>query len=175
MTGGWAFSYIQRVAEAGFVNGTGDGRFSPRMNLSGNQLVTILGRIFWRDEAAAITQPEDTWYSAYVRCAREKGLLTNLSGMDMNAALPRYAAAEILYRTAVAVDMDLSSTKDYSEVPSPGYDTDTFHDAIAWNYANGVINGMDDGFFHGGGTLTREQTAAVIIRFVDTYNRQVPV
>ena len=175
MTSGWAFSYIQRAAKAGFVNGTGNGRFSPLMNLSGNQLVTIIGRIFWRDEVAAITTASDTWYSAYARYAQQKGLLTNLSGIDMNAELPRYAAAEILYRTAIAVDMDLSNTKSYAEVANPGYSTSTFHDAIAWNYANGVINGMGDGYFHGNGTLTREQTATVIIRFVDTYNRQVPV
>ena len=41
---GWEAPYVSAVYKAGFVSGTGEGRFSPELNITREELVTILSR-----------------------------------------------------------------------------------------------------------------------------------
>lgn len=45
----WGYADIEAVAEAGLMNGTGGGAFSPEMKVSVAQFLTLLGRLVFPD------------------------------------------------------------------------------------------------------------------------------
>lgn len=68
----WAYSYVQRAALAGVVNGTGGGQFSPDKPLTLAEFTAMVLRGVYGEE------PEHTgagqWYSAYTAAADALGL-----------------------------------------------------------------------------------------------------
>ena len=48
----WGYTDIEAVAEAGLMNGTGGGAFSPEMKVSVAQFLTLLGRLVFPDVKA---------------------------------------------------------------------------------------------------------------------------
>ena len=44
-TGHWAYAYVRQAAQAGAVNGVGNGRFNPEGVLTNEEFLTIMGRM----------------------------------------------------------------------------------------------------------------------------------
>lgn len=98
----------------------------------------------------------DAWYAPAVVYVMDSGLfdLTGADTFSPNAPMTRLMLAEALYRL--------------SGSPTAGGAnpfTDTSAPSVAWAYERGVVSGVGDGTFTPGGAVTREQIAAMLMRY----------
>lgn len=172
----WAYPYIEKALENGWISGYTDGRFGPNDKVTYAQFCVMLIGAFFPDKLAAYNGPADTWYSRQCNTAAELGLFdySTIKGHHTDAVavstnLNRYEMAAILYpafETAVkTADADTlgdveTATPDWSSIPEV-YKTSV---AVAKTY--GLINGIDAaGTFSGDGTMNRAQAAVVLCKF----------
>lgn len=157
----WGYADIEAVAEAGLMNGTGNGAFSPEMKVSVAQFLTLLGRLVFPDVK---TEGSD-WFGPYVTAAQEAGLLTG-SQVDVNnveAEISRYDMAVILRAAAKKLGVaektaQSSEVTDYLDVPT------RYAEAVLAVYGMGLIRGDQAGNFNGSNTMMRAEVATVIMR-----------
>ncbi len=157
----WGYADIEAVAQAGYMNGTGNGAFSPEMKVSVAQFLTLLGRLVFPDVK---TEGAD-WFGPYVAAAQEAGLLTG-SQVDVNnveAEISRYDMAVILRAAAKKLGVaekaaQSSEVADYLDTPA------RYVDAVLAVYGMGLIKGDQAGNFNGGNTMMRAEVATVIMR-----------
>lgn len=158
----WAYEDIGAVAEAGLMNGIGNGNFSPEMRVSVAQFVTLVGRVVFPEITVG---DEDVWYGPYVSAAQEAGLFngTLVDANDMTAEISRYDMAVIL--RAAGKRMGLRETlAQSSEVTDYWMIPEIYTDAVLAMYGMGLIRGDQNGNFIGGNTMMRAEVATVIMR-----------
>lgn len=157
----WGYADIEAVAEAGLMNGTGGGAFSPEMKVSVAQFLTLLGRLVFPDVK---TEGAD-WYGPYVSAAQEAKLLdgTQVDTNNVEAEISRYDMAVILRAAAKKLGVaekaaQSSEVKDYLDIPT------RYADSVLAVYGMGLIKGDQAGNFNGSNTMMRAEVATVIMR-----------
>ncbi len=194
----WYYSYIERAASMGWINGVDDGTmFAPDGTLSYAQLLAMLTRTFFQAQLDADPTVSDIWYIKNVRVADQAGLIKGTvleAAADLTKADPaaevdwtaagadslatRYEMAQILYNTASILtdsmdNADLvsaaASIADWGVIP-PQYCV-----AVAACYQNQLLSGVDGGNFAGEGTVTRSQGAAILCRLYDLVGSVEPL
>lgn len=157
----WGYADIEAVAEAGLMNGTGGGAFSPEMKVSVAQFLTLLGRLVFPEVKAEGAD----WFGPYVSAAQEAGLLagTQVDTNNVEAEISRYDMAVILRAAAKKLGVaeksaQSSEVKDYGIVPT------MYADAVLAVYGMGLIKGDQAGNFNGSNTMMRAEVATVIMR-----------
>lgn len=157
----WGYADIEAVAEAGLMNGTGGGAFSPEMKVSVAQFLTLLGRLVFPDVKAEGAD----WYGPYVAAAQEAKLLdgTQVDTNNVEAEISRYDMAVILRAAAKKLGVaektaQSSDVKDFGMVPT------MYADAVLAVYGMGLIRGDQAGNFNGSNTMMRAEVATVIMR-----------
>lgn len=159
----WAYEPIMEMADAGIINGTGNGMFSPSLTVTSAQFLTLVGRSVFPDITVGAGE---SWYAPYVEAAKNAGWL---NGTMINSAHPidngisRYDMAVILSRAGetlgfVTEAVDVNEIKDYDQIP------DHYRPFVETVYAQGLIKGNADGCFWGSNTMTRAEVAMVIWR-----------
>lgn len=148
----WAYPYVVAMADAGVLKGTSATTYAPEQKVSAAMLVTLVGRVTYEDDVAAATTDGDSWYSAYLRVAKDKGVLegTTITDAKIEQEVSRYDMAVVLAHCAELlgvpeVDTDTSKITDYAQVP------DAYAGAVAQVYALGLITGDNAGCFNGAG------------------------
>jgi hypothetical protein len=161
----WAYDSIQYCYSNGLVKGVTETTFSPSSDLTGTQFIVLLGRCAFEEDVEAATTATDTWSSAYIRVAKEKGVLDGVTYVE-NAPITRYEMAQLIYNTAIAAGQKANGTYGDCTDFSDCVDLGTFPNrtAVSWCYGTGILNGID-GAYKGDGTMTRAQAATVIYRF----------
>lgn len=162
----WGYADIEAVAEAGYMNGTGNGAFSPEMKVSVAQFLTLLGRLVFPETTVSTN---DTWYGPYVAAAQEAGLLTGsqVDTGNVEAEISRYDMAVILRAAAKKLGVaeksaQSSEVTDYLDTPA------RYVDAVLAVYGMGLIKGDQAGNFNGSNTMMRAEVATVIMRLAKT-------
>lgn len=176
----WAYSYVERAADNGWVNGVGNGKFGVDQQVTYGELALMLGRSIYPEliDWYGGDPEEVAWYVPCLAVMAGMGL-DNGTPLDNNlegAALQpinRYNMAQILF----------NFLKDSSKVPS--YDAATVQASIGdWfsvpsNYQEAlmavvsanIITGVDSkGTFNGNGYMTRGQAAVVLCRMYDVFS-----
>lgn len=160
----WAYGPVMRMADQGFVQGTGGGNFSPEMKVSVAQFLTLVGRIVFPETTVGAN---DTWYGPYVAAAQANGLL---AGTQVNPAAPedeitRYDMAVIL-RAAAKKLGKAETLAQQSQVTDFGVIPNMYTEAVLAVYGMGLIKGDQAGKFNGSNTMQRNELATVIDRLV---------
>lgn len=157
----WGYADIEAVAEAGLMNGTGNGAFSPEMKVSVAQFLTLLGRLVFPDVKAEGAD----WFGPYVTAAQEAKLLdgTQVDTNNVEAEISRYDMAVILRAAAKKLGVaekaaQSSEVKDYLDIPT------RYADSVLAVYGMGLIKGDQAGNFNGSNTMMRAEVATVIMR-----------
>ena len=176
----WAYSYVERAADNGWVNGIGNGKFGVDNNVTYGELALMLGRSIYPELIDWYGgDPADVaWYVPCLAVMAGMGL-DNGTPLDNNlegAALQpinRYNMAQILFNflkddskvpsyNAAAVQ---ASIGDWSSVPS------NYREALMAVVSAGIITGVDSkGTFNGNGYMTRGQAAVVLCRMYDVFS-----
>lgn len=171
----WAYAYVERAVQEGWIKGMGEGWYAPEEPVSYAQFATMVGRIYYEEEAAA-NGAQDFWWSPYlaVACdgyARDTGWLAEAGAVD--APVSRLDMASMLYHvveeqapdrlpTAEERSRAAEAVADFGRYDSP------WSDQLAGVVAMGLIKGVDSaGTFAGQEGMNRAQAAAVLCRLSD--------
>ena len=168
----WFHDSIRWAAEQGLMNGTGTGAFSPNTPVSRAMVVTIL----WRLEGSPVSSaaltfrdvPGRTWFTEAVRWAAASHIVEGYSPdhFGPNDSLTREQLAAILYRYAGAPDligMEPSNPLDHF---MDGKAVSSWaRSGAAWAVGTGLLTGKDGSRLDPGGSASRAQTAAILMRF----------
>ena len=157
----WGYADIEAVAEAGLMNGTGGGAFSPEMKVSVAQFLTLLGRLVFPNVKADGAD----WYGPYVTAAKDAGLLngTQVDTNNVEAEISRYDMAVILRAAAKKLGV-AEKVAQSSEVTDYGMIPTMYADSVLAVYGMGLIKGDQAGNFNGSNTMMRAEVATVIMR-----------
>ena len=168
----WFYADVRYVYEAGLMNGTAEGLFSPALFTSRAMIVTVL----WRLSGSPVVNyympfadvDQAAWYAEAVRWAASCGIVTGYDNGNFgpNDPITREQLAAILYRcaayrqedTSIGADTNILSFTDAASVSEYAVP------ALQWACGAGILQGADGALLptH---PATRAQTAAILHRF----------
>lgn len=165
----WAAGAVAFVSSQGLLQGTGASAFAPGQPMTRAMLVTAL----WREAGSPVVNyamdfddvDEGQWYTEAVRWAASEGIVTGTGkGFSPDAALTRESLAAILFRYAGGqADADqLGSYADGAGVSAWA------REAMNWAVAQGLITGKSGGRLDPGGTASRAEVSAILMRYVQS-------
>ena len=101
-TSHWAKGYIAYANKMGIVAGVGGGKFNPNGSVTGAQAAKMmLVALGYKSDIEQYTGSQ--WSVNVLADARSAGILEGLDGVNMNAALSREDAAQMMFNTLTAV------------------------------------------------------------------------
>lgn len=170
--GDWFHDAVRYVYDNGLMDGVGDGQFAPNATTNRAMVVTILYRLAGEPDVSGDLGFTDVepglWYSNAVAWAAQKGIVNGISETEFapSGDLTREQLATILYRYAESMGYDVSAQADLSGFPDAGDIQSYATQALAWAVAEGLLQGFEDDSLQPGGTATRAQIAAILMRFL---------
>jgi len=108
--------------------------------------------------------PADVWYTQDVCDAAELGLIQGETAATFvpDGKMTRAMLVVVLSRLDGA-DVSDAPPCPFQDVPQDAW----YAQAVNWAYANGVVTGAAETAFDPGGTVTREQAAVMMVRYLD--------
>lgn len=85
----WYCQYVNTIANAGIVCGTGDGNFAPEAQLTWGHIITILSRFVEQQEYQLQNIQYDGWAADAVETAVALGWITDYAAFNPDAAISR--------------------------------------------------------------------------------------
>ncbi|MBR3423550.1 MAG: S-layer homology domain-containing protein [Clostridia bacterium] len=167
----WSYSDIEYAVEKGFLNGVGGGRFAPEQACTRAMVVTVLYRAEGKPEvpfSPVFTDvPSGEWYSDAVIWAQSKGIVngTTKTTFEPNSKVTREQLATFLFRYASFKQYGLELCADLSAFTDSGKISKYAAEAMRWAVEIGLINGVTKKTIEPRGFATREQFAAIMVRF----------
>lgn len=107
----------------------------------------------------------DKWYTDAVDTAVSEGLMVGTAQYHFSPSqsVTRAQIVTVLYRLSGEEAPQEASI--FSDVLPEQWYTE----AVIWAEQNAIVAGYDDGLFHPNDDITREQTAAILLRYADYY------
>lgn len=170
--GDWFHDAVRYVYDNGLMDGVGDGQFAPNATTNRAMVVTILHRLAGEPAVAGDVGFTDVepglWYTDAVAWAAQKGIVNGISETEFapSGDLTREQLATILYRYAESMGYDVSAQADLSGFPDADQIQSYAAQALSWAVAEGLLQGFEDDSLQPGGTATRAQIAAILMRFL---------
>ena len=165
----WAAGAVAFVSSQGLLQGISADTFAPGQPMTRAMLVTAL----WREAGSPVVNyamdfddvDEDQWYTEAVRWAVSKGIVAGTGkGFSPDAALTRESLAAILFRYAGG-QADGDSLDSYAD----GAGVSAWaREAMNWAVAQGLITGKSGGRLDPGGTASRAEVSAILMRYVQS-------
>ena len=174
--GRWSEEYINYAVKAGYLKGVGGNRFDPEGTTTRAMVVTVLWRIEGEPEKAYRSDfkdvPQGEWYSVPVIWAKDSGVVLGVSKdeFDPDGPITREQLATMLYRYSSYKNYDLTPEADLSTFPDKDLISDWAAASLSWAVGGGLLRGTDGGRLSPDGDATREQFAAILHRFDDTFS-----
>lgn len=177
--GQWFYKNMDILVRSGGIDGYADGSFRPDGALKLSEFLKTLTALLYGEQTARWADFEVggqvKWYSRYVGCAGEAGLLDGLVYSDEAFEKPvdRYTMAVILVNAATAMGTPLTDDPeigaiigDYGSIP------DRYQPYVRIAYAAGILNGVDNaGHFAGESSLRRSEACTAIVRLFRSTER----
>ena len=169
--GDWFYEAVRFVYENDLFNGTSATTFSPNANMTRAMLVTVLYRLAGKPAVTAGASFTDVksglWYSDAVAWASANGIV---EGMGNGKFAPddfvtREQMAVILMRYTRYQKADTSASADLSRFTDASSVSPWAQSAMAWAVASGLVNGRTATTLVPGGTATRAEVAAILMRY----------
>lgn len=151
----WAKDYVNRAADAGWVNGVGGGLFQPDGTLTRAMFVTMLAGLSGVDEA---DYPGSTfsdvsvgqWYAPSVAWAASGGIVSGTGDgrFEPNRNITRQEMAQIMAGYLAWKGVDTHPTADPSayNIPDRADIAPWALDSVCFCYEKGLLSGGDHGF-----------------------------
>ena len=105
----WAEGYIESCAAQGIVSGVGGGKFAPAGNVTATQMAKmLLVALGYNADNEGFTG--NAWATNVNVRASQKGLYEDLENIDVNAALTRDNAAQMIWNALNAYEVEYKTT-----------------------------------------------------------------
>ena len=168
----WYAEAVAEVAEAGLMQGTGNGLFSPGGTVSRGMTAAILYRLAGQPQAPAIPFSDVSaadYYGAAVAWAAENGVVNGYADGTFRPHLPvsRQQLAALLWRYARWADVDLVRPADLADYQDAAQVAVYAVEPLGWAVKAGLIQGTAEGKLLPQGGALRGQTAVILCRFLD--------
>lgn len=170
--GSWARDAVDFVAARRLFDGNERHEFKPKDDMTRGMLVTVLHRLAYDPQKGAADFADvlpGAWYYGPVAWAQSEGVVKGYDDglFHPDDVITREQLVSVLYRYA--------QMKGYSTLTSGGLtafsDAGTVHDyardAMDWAVTAGLVNGVGADRLDPAGTATREQVAAIFMRFCE--------
>lgn len=156
---------------AGLMNGTGDGCFSPKMEMTRAMLVQVLYSISGeKTESFGFTDvPDGKWYSDAVNWAAANEIVSGLGDgkFGPNEPVTRQQIVTMLFKYASlyrSCEGDPAILEAYDDAGSVSSYART---PLAWAVENGMVSGITPTTLEPKMTATRAQIATLLMRFIE--------
>lgn len=169
--GAWYLGSISKLYGLDIINGYPDGTFKPNGTITRGEFTKML--VYSKDYEGIETN--DTHWAAPVReKAIELGWLEEGEFLDLNKNITRLEMASMITRVSGETVEDLetysNSLTDFSSIS----DTELRQEALT-SYGLGIVAGYPDQTFRPEETATRAEASAMLIRLLDTNEREKPL
>lgn len=164
----WYYDAVNYVTDKHFMIGTAERTFEPDSTITYAQLSTVLYRLAGNPDVSGLTEPfydvsNDFWAHDAIVWAYNNGLLKNMyvgKTLCPNMPMSRANFTTMLYRYAgsPAANGSLKFSDSYA-IPAHA------QNAVAWAAENGIVQGYENGTFRPLKSVTRAETAIMIMRF----------
>ena len=166
--GAWYEEYVNLCASWGIIDGRTETRFCPEEELTRGEFIKLLCMI---GELAPYTMDTSIhWSQPYWQVINDNGVLWGLNitctATDLNAPITRYEMSVMINNLLSNVYTENPVQLDSPELRITDYSTisGVYQESVLQAYGKGILDGFEDGAFHGDETLTRAQAAAVVVR-----------
>ena len=159
----WYYDSVAKAYSLGFMNGIGEGLFSPEGNMTVAEAVTIAARMhsIYRKNGAEF-KANGEWYAPYLEYAASNGLLEGVSTDNPDANILRAEMATLF--DGLLPDSYMTSINTVGFVPDVPVDA-AYREAVLALYNTGILMGSDAyGSFYPESEITRAEAAAIINR-----------
>lgn len=162
----WAYAIIKQLKDEGIVEGIGDNRFEPEMQVTTAEFAKMLigaadieiseQPIIFQDVKA------EDWFAPYAVTALRRGLVEEEEFFYPEEALKREKMAFMLYRAVQAKGISLAQDQAFSYTDAEDISPE-FTEAVRVLSSSDVLCGDDAGAFRPRDSLTRAEAAKVIL------------
>lgn len=167
----WAESYVSELIKLGLADGTSEDTFEPDRSITRAEFVKIIvnALLLTGEIKDLITNkntfsdvPSDLWATPYIETAKAVGLVQGYSNQEFapDKSISREEAALILSKLIDVEPVVLSSESHFSDVP----DGEWYSGSISTLKTLGIFDGYENGSFGLGHSITRAESAKVIIK-----------
>ncbi|MBQ6262776.1 MAG: S-layer homology domain-containing protein [Clostridia bacterium] len=171
----WSYDSIVYAVKSGYMQGVGGGKFNPKGSLTRAMVVTAL----WRREGSPAPKAASgfddvragAWYADAVAWAKEGGVVNGVSDKKFGpeGLITREQLGTMLFRFSSDSLVSVPERADLSSFSDGGKVSGWADDAMQWAVEAGLIKGTTGNLLAPGGKATREQFAAIIERFDNTF------
>ena len=164
----WYAEYVYLCASWGIIDGKTETTYAPEDELTRGEFIKLLCMI---GELAPYTMDVSIhWAQPYWNLLNDNGVLWGLdiplTATSLNTPITRYEmsvmisnlTSNVYTENPVNLDNVDSRISDYTTISG------RYQESVVQAYGKGILDGLEDGAFHGSETLTRAQAAAVVVR-----------
>ncbi|MBQ6262696.1 MAG: S-layer homology domain-containing protein [Clostridia bacterium] len=173
--GRWSAASVAYAVKCGYMNGVGNGKFDPSGPLTRAMVATVL----WRREGSPAPAapsgfedvPEGKWYTDAVAWAKETGIVNGLTDKTFgpNSYITREQLGTMLFRFSSSAPVSVPERADLSSFSDDEKVSGWADEAMKWAVEAGLINGTGGNKLAPDGKATREQFAAIIERYDNSF------
>ena len=190
----WAYSYVERAADNGWVNGVGNGKFAPGNTLTFAEFYTMIVPVFAADELDAYQAPAGSkWWQSYMYVGGQNLPSQTISfdtfygggtgrpdhGYELQDSIDKRATEAIPRSDAITIMWQVLKMNGLDE-QVPGVEEARakieadlgilpliVEDSVPVCYAAGLISGDENGNLNLDNTLTRAEGCTMLCNLAD--------
>lgn len=171
----WAASSIDYVTKNGLFNGISATNFSPDSLMTRGMLVTVMHRMANMPVAASHSFKDvaaNAYYSDAVAWASMKGIVKGIDAAHFapNKSITREQLAQLLYNYARMMNLDMNTSSVLSSFTDVKSISAWAMEAMSWSVSHNLLSGKGNNMLDPAGAVTRAEAAAVVERFMNTFN-----
>ena len=171
-SGEWYYEAVQYVYDNELMNGMSATTFEPNSTTTRGMIVTMLYRLENEPTAASAGFTDvaaGQWYTDAVNWAAANNIVNGYGDSQFGPTdtITREQMAAILYRYAQYKGYDVTASADLSAYTDAASVSSYAVSAMQWAVGEGLINGVTNTTLVPGGSATRAQVAAILMRFCE--------
>lgn len=147
----WYYEAVALLSVNGIINGTSDTTFSPDLDITRQQIWTILARVLGQEVAD---------YDEALEWAVENEIS---DGTYPENTLTREQLVTILWRMSGSITENADLPDDYTDIDEI---SEYAIEAFKWAYENGILLGVTDTELSPSGNVTRAQVVVILMRYL---------
>lgn len=154
------------------MNGVTAASFAPNDPLSRAQMCQVIYNMAGKPDVSEETGysdiPAASWYAKPIAwcCVNKVAVGRSNKAFEPNAPITREEVADFLYRYIVYQGKD-ASVEGLDAFTDAGDVSEDITEAMGWAVGHGIVQGKPDGTLVPGGTATRAEIAAIMMRFCE--------